>query len=198
MLVGYARVAAADRNAAIQQAALTAAGCERIFADEGVSGGAIKRPALEKALAALNTGDVLVVWRLDRLGRSLSHLVQLAKLLGGGGIGFKSLSESIDTAAASGRQFFCIMGALADFERSLIIERTRAGMVAARQRGAKAGRKPKLTPEQIEYARKLIDAGEGPREVAKTLGVGLATLYRRIPAAASNRNTLDLFSAVVQ
>lgn len=195
MFLGYARVSTADQNPALQLDALNRAGCERIFTDEDVSGGAIKRPALDKALAVLKSGDVLIVWKLDRLGRSLSHLIQITKQLGEKGIGFRSLSESIDTTTASGLLLFHIMGALAEFERSLIVERTRAGMASAKQRGAKVGRKPKLSPDQIDHARKLIDAGESPRDVAKTIGVSTATLYRAIPAAASNRNTLDLFSS---
>lgn len=194
MLFGYARVSTLDQNPALQRDALTRAGCEHIFTDEGISGGAIKRPALDKALATLNPGDVLIVWKLDRLGRSLSHLIQITKQLGERDIGFRSLSESIDTTSASGRLLFHIMGALAEFERALIAERTRAGMAAAKQRGAKAGRKPKLTPDQIEHARKLIDAGESPGDVAKSLHVSKATLYRKLPAAASNRATLDLFT----
>jgi DNA invertase Pin-like site-specific DNA recombinase len=137
---------------------------------------------------------VLVVWKLDRLGRSLSHLIQITKQLGERDIGFRSLSESIDTTSAPGRLLFHIMGALAEFERALIIERTRAGMAAARQRGERTGRKPKLSSDQVEHAKKLIDSGESPRQVAKSLGVSTATLYRKIPAAASNRNTYDLFA----
>ena len=190
MLFGYARVSTLDQNPALQLDALKLAGCERIFTDEGISGGAIKRPALDKALAALKPGDVLIVWKLDRLGRSLSHLIQITKHLGERDIGFRSLSESIDTTSASGRLLFHIMGALAEFERALITERTRAGMVAAKQRGVKVGRKPKLSPDQIDHARKLIDAGESPRHVATSMGVSTATLYRKIPAAVSNRSPL--------
>lgn len=196
MFLGYARVSTLEQNPALQLEALKAAGCERIFTDEGVSGGAIKRPALDKALAALKPGDVLVVWKLDRLGRSLSHLIQLTKHLGDNGVGFRSLSESIDATSAPGRLLFHIMGALAEFERSLITERTRAGIASAKQRGERVGRKPKLSPDQIDHAKKLIDAGESPRHVAKSMGVSTATLYRKIPAAASNRNTLDLFTGV--
>lgn len=195
MLIGYARVSTTDQTPALQLDALKAAGCERVFADEGFSGSANKRPALDKALAALKPGDVLTVWKLDRLGRSLSHLIQIAEDLGKRGIGFRSLSEAIDTTTPQGVLIFNIMGALAQFERSLIIERTRAGLAAARQRGTKVGRKPKLTPEQIDHARKLIDAGESPSRVARSIGVSPATLYRAIPAAASNRNTYDLFTS---
>lgn len=196
MFIGYARVSTIDQNPALQLDALKAAGCDRVFTDEGISGGAIKRPALDKALAALKSGDVLIVWKLDRLGRSLSHLIHLTKYFSDSGVGFRSLSESIDTTRAPGRLLFHIMGALAEFERALITERTRAGMASAKQRGAKVGRKPKLSPDQIEHAKKLIDAGESPRHVAKSMGVSTATLYRKIPAAASNRNAPDLFSGL--
>lgn len=195
MLIGYARVSTTDQNPALQLDALLGAGCQRIFTDEGVSGGAKKRPQLDQALATLKPSDVLIVWKLDRLGRSLSHLIELTSDLGQRGIGFRSLSEAIDTTNAQGKLLFHLLGALAEFERSLIAERTRAGLTAAKRRGAKLGRKPKLTPEQIEHAKKLIDAGESPSRVAKTIGVSPATLYRAIPAAASNRNTYDLFTS---
>ena len=195
MLIGYARVSTIDQNPTLQFDALKVAGCERVFTDEGISGGAMKRPALDKALAALKPDDVLIVWKLDRLGRSLSHLIQITKQLGERGVGFRSLSEAIDTTSVSGRLLFHIMDALAEFERSLITERTRTGMAAAKQRGDKVGRKPKLSDDQVNHARNLIDAGESPRQVAKSLGVSTATLYRKIPAAASNRNTPDLFNS---
>jgi DNA invertase Pin-like site-specific DNA recombinase len=195
MYYAYARVSTSEQNPALQLDALRAAGCARLFIDEGISGGAVKRPALDKALATLKAGDVLVVWKLDRLGRSLSHLIQITKQLGDRGIGFRSLSEAIDATSPSGRLFFHIIGALAEFERALIVERTRSGLASAKQRGTKLGRKPKLSPEQIDHARKLIDAGESPRQVAKSLAVSVATLYRFIPAATSNRDTRDLFSS---
>lgn len=195
MFIGYARVSTTDQNPALQLDALKAAGCERVFADEGVSGSSNKRPALDMALAALKPGDVLTVWKLDRLGRSLSHLIQIAEDLGKRGIEFRSLSEAIDTTTPQGVLIFNIMGALAQFERTLIIERTRAGLAAARQRGTKVGRKPKLTPEQIDHAKNLINAGESPSRVARSIGVSPATLYRAIPAAASNRNTYEFFTS---
>lgn len=198
MFYGYARVSTTDQNPALQLDALKAAGCDNLFIDEGITGGTIKRPALDKALATLMAGDVLIVWKLDRLGRSLSHLIQLTKILGDRGIGFRSLSEAIDTTTPSGRLLFHIMGALAEFERALIVERTRAGLMSAKQRGKKLGRKPKLTLEQIHHAKKLIDTGESPRHVAKSLAVSLATLYRTIPAAVSNRNPQDLFAGLPQ
>lgn len=195
MLVGYARVSTADHNPALQLDALLGAGCQRLFTDEGVSGGAKRRPQLDQALAVLQPDDVLAVWRLDRLGRSLSHLIELIHDLGTRGIGFRSLSEGIDTTSAQGKLMLHILGALAEFERALIAERTRAGLTAAKRRGAKLGRRPKLSEDQIAHAKRLIDTGESPSRVAKTLGVSPATLYRAIPAGASNRDTGDLFSS---
>lgn len=194
MLVGYARVSTTDQNPAVQLDALLGAGCQRVFTDEGVSGGAKKRPQLDQALALLQPNDVLVVWRLDRLGQSLSHLIELTSDLGTRSIGFRSLSESIDTTSAQGKLALRMLSALAEFERSLIAERTRAGLGAAKRRGARLGRKPKLSEDQIAHAKQLINAGESPSRVAKTMGVSPATLYRAIPAGASNRNTPDLFA----
>lgn len=141
-LIGYARVSTDEQNPALQFDALTGAGCHRIFSDNA-SGAIVCRPALEDALAALKPGDTLVTWKLDRLGRSLSHLIGLVSLLEGRGVAFRSLSEAIDTTTASGRLLFHVMGALAEFERALISERTRAGMAAARARGSLIGRPPK-------------------------------------------------------
>jgi DNA invertase Pin-like site-specific DNA recombinase len=194
MNIGYARVSTTDQNPALQLDALLGAGCERIFTDEGVSGAAKKRPQLDQALALIKPGDVLVVWKLDRLGRSLAHLIDLTTSLGERGIGFRSLSEAIDTTSAQGKLMLHMLGALAEFERSLIAERTRAGLVAAKRRGAKLGPKFKLSTDQIAHAKQLIDAGASPSSVAKTIGVSPATLYRAIPAGASNRNTNDLFA----
>lgn len=185
MLYGYARVSASDQKAQLQLDALQAAGCQQVFVDEGISGSRTTRPALSKAFAALKAGDVLVVWRLDRLGRSLSHLIQLAGQLDEQGIGFRSLTEAIDTTSSSGRLLFHIMGALAEFERNLIVERTQAGLAAAKRRGTRLGRRPKLTPAQVDHAAKLIEGGESPRNVARTLGVSPATLYRLLRATAA-------------
>lgn len=181
MEIGYARVSTGDQNLDLQEQALSAAGASRIFTDR-VSGAATSRPGLDKALAALTTGDVLVVWRLDRLGRSLSHLITLVHGLGERGIGFRSLTEGIDTTTAQGKLVFHMMGALAEFERALISERTRAGLQAAKARGGRLGRKPALIASQVEHARKLIQAGERPVDVARSLQVGRATLYRALRA----------------
>lgn len=178
--IGYARVSTDDQTPALQLDALKAAGCERLFTDRGVSGAARGRPALGEALAALKSGDVLVVWRLDRLGRSLSDLIALTGELKARGCGFRSLSESIDTTTAGGVLVFHVLGALAEFERGLIAERTRAGLAAAKKRGAKLGRRPALSADQVSHARQLIDAGERPSDVAKSLKVDRATLYRAL------------------
>jgi DNA invertase Pin-like site-specific DNA recombinase len=176
VLIGYARVSTTDQNLDLQRDALTAAGCERIFTDE-LTGSSTKRPGLDQALAALSAGDTLIVWKLDRLGRSLSHLVQIIDELGRREIGFRSLSDPIDTASAGGRLVLHIMAALAQFELSLIAERTRAGMEAAKRRGQKLGRRRKLSAEQIRHARQLIEGGESPSTVARSFGVAKSTLY---------------------
>ena len=176
MFFGYARVSTADQNLALQRDALTAAGCERIFTDT-MTGTSTERPGLTKALAALSAGDTLIVWKLDRLGRSLAYLVQLVADLGGRGIGFRSLSDPIDTESAGGRLVLHIMGALAEFERSLIVERTQAGLQAAKKRGRKLGRPTKLTAAQAGHARALLASGEDGRTVARSFGVARSTLY---------------------
>lgn len=147
MKIGYARVSTEEQNLDLQFNALRNAGCSRIFDDRGVSGATFNRPALEQALDALNAGDTLVIWKLDRLGRSLGHLIELLDQLERRAVAFHSLSEAIDTNSASGRLVFHMMGAMAEFERALISERTRAGMSAARARGVKIGRPSKLKSE---------------------------------------------------
>lgn len=180
MLIGYARVSTSEQTIDLQRDALEAAGCVRIFADEGVSGASATRPGLSEAVAALSPGDTLVVWRLDRLGRSLAYLVQLIAQLGERGIGFRSLSDPIDTTSAGGRLVLHIMGALAEFERSLIVDRTQAGLRAAKKRGVQLGRPHRLTATQLAHARVLIAQGQSPRAVAQTLGIGKSTLYRHL------------------
>ena len=180
MNVGYARVSTAEQSLDLQVRALREAGCDQIFEDKGVSGSQRDRPALTKALKALDSGDVLVVWKLDRLGRSLSHLIEVVGNLGGRGVGFNSLSESIDTTSAGGKLIFHVMGALAEFERSLIVERTKAGLSAAKARGQKLGRKRKLDRAQLDHAQSLIDQGKSRSEVARLLNVDPSTLYRRL------------------
>ena len=181
MLIGYARVSTGEQNLFLQRSALEGAGCERVFEDRGVSGAALRRPTLEEALKIMQPGDVLTVWKLDRLGRSLPHLLQLVERLKGQGAGFRSLTEAMDTTTPGGELIFHVMGALAQFERSMIIERTRAGMQAARAQGRRAGRKPKLTREQLAHARELLD-GESPRppgEVAALFNVDRSTYGER-------------------
>lgn len=177
MKIGYARVSTTDQNLQSQIDALTAAGCDEVV-PEKASGAATMRPELDKLLTRVGQGDVLVVVRLDRLGRSLPHLIDVVQNLEARGSGLLSLSEAIDTTTAGGRLIFHLMGALAQFERSLIVERTQAGLLAARKRGTRVGRPRSLTADQIKHARTLISGGERPATVAKSLGVDRATLYR--------------------
>ncbi len=179
-LVGYARVSTADQNLDLQVDALHRAGCIRVFTDTA-SGSLTERPQLSAALDYLRRGDTLVVWRLDRLGRSLKHLLTLVEGLDEREIDFKSLQESLDTTTPSGKLLFQVMGALAEFERSLIRERTHAGLAAARARGRVGGRKPVLTPQKAAVARRLYDGKEHTvAEIAKVLGVSRATIYRHL------------------
>lgn len=177
--IGYARVSTEEQNLGLQRDAFMRAEVARVFEDQA-SGTCKDRPGLDAALAALGPGDTLVVWKLDRLGRSLPHLISLVQTLGDRQIGFQSLSENIDTTTAGGRLVFHIMGALAEFERSLIVERTKAGMESARSRGRHLGRAPSLNPKKIEHARLLIDRGSTVSDAARTLNVGRSTLYRAL------------------
>ncbi|HDT1604997.1 recombinase family protein [Enterobacter hormaechei] len=183
MQIGYVRVSTNDQNTALQRNALECAGCELIFEDK-MSGKTSDRPGLKKVLRTLSEGDTLVVWKLDRLGRSMRHLVTLIEDLRGRGINFRSLTDSIDTSTPMGRFFFHVMGALAEMERELIVERTRAGLAAARQQGRIGGRRPKLTEQQWAQAGRLLDAGESRKRVALIFDVGISTLYRKFPASA--------------
>jgi DNA invertase Pin-like site-specific DNA recombinase len=183
MLIGYARVSTQDQNLDLQREALNKAGCKKVF-EEKASGARSERPALIKTLEILREGDTLVVWKLDRLGRSVKRLVDLVGELRKRGIQFKSLTDAIDTGTPSGRFFFHVMASLAEMERELTVERTRAGLEAARQLGRKGGRKPKMTNSKIESAKKLLAGGVPPRDVAKNLGVSVPTLYRWVPASA--------------
>lgn len=183
MLIGYARVSTQDQNLDLQTEALTKAGCRKIFTDK-LSGSRAERPGLAQVQEALREGDTLVVWKLDRLGRSVKHLVDLVGELHKQGVGFRSLTDAIDTGTASGRFFFHVMASLAEMERELTIERTRAGLEAARKLGRKGGRKRQMTDSKIRSARKLLASGVPPRDVASNLGVSVPTLYRWIPASA--------------
>lgn len=181
MKIGYARVSTDDQNLDLQRQALTGAGCELVFEDEGISGTVNRRAGLRQALERVQAGDSLIVWRLDRLGRSLAHLIQVIDGIGKKGAGFVSLCEAIDTGSAGGRLVFHLMGALAEFERELISERTRAGMKAARRRGAHLGRPRKLTAAQIDHAREMIEGGRFPTaHMARLYGVDPSTLWRAL------------------
>lgn len=181
MKIGYARVSTDEQNLDLQRQALEAAGCQVVHEDRGLSGAARERPGLAQALGQLGAGDVLVVWKLDRLGRSLVHLIGIIDGLGKSGAGFVSLSERIDTTTAGGRLIFHMMGALAEFERSLIGERTAAGMKAAKRRGKHVGRPAKLTAHQLAHARALIEEGKETRAgIAVLFGVDVATLRRAL------------------
>ena len=184
MLIGYARVSTQDQNLELQIDALTKAGCKKIF-DDKISGSRAERPGLTKALDMLREDDTLVVWKLDRLGRSVKNLVNLVGELHKQGVQFKSLTDAIDTGTPSGRFFFHVMASLAEMERELTVERTRAGLEVARQLGRKGGRKRQMTDSKIESAKKLLANGVPPRDVAKNLGVSVPTLYRWIPASTN-------------
>jgi DNA invertase Pin-like site-specific DNA recombinase len=179
MKYGYARVSTDDQKADLQIAALKKEDCEYIFTDTA-TGASSKRPELARCLGKLRAGDTLVVWKLDRLGRSLSHLIEVLAELQKQDVDFLSLTEAIDTESASGRLMGHILAALAEFERALIVERTQAGLKAAKQRGAKLGRKPALSEEQREHVRELLDRGESPAAVAKLLKVCRGTLYNSL------------------
>ncbi len=181
MLVGYARVSTAEQTLALQEDALRMAGCEKIFTDT-MRGVRAERPGLAGALAFLRPGDVLVVWRLDRLGRSLKALIETLNGLEARGIGFKSLTEQLDTTTSGGKLIFHVFGALAEFERDLIRERTQAGLAAARARGRRGGRPKKLgTPTKVAMAQALYDdKRHSVTEICKTLGISRATLYRYV------------------
>jgi DNA invertase Pin-like site-specific DNA recombinase len=182
------RVSTGDQNPDLPHDALTAAGCARVFTDTA-SGALDKRRELDACLDYLRPGDVLVVWRLDRLGRSVRHLTETVNTLASRGIGFRSLTEGIDTTTPAGKLVFHIFAALAEFEREIIRERTNAGLVAARARGRVGGRKPKLTPAKLATARALYDAkSHTVAEIAEIVGVARSTLYRaltpEVPAGA--------------
>jgi DNA invertase Pin-like site-specific DNA recombinase len=183
MLVGYARVSTQDQNPALQRDALTEAGCGKLFVEKA-SGAQRERPALGEALGFMRAGDTLVVWRLDRLARSIKQLIETVEDLEGRGIGLRSLTEAIDTTTSGGRLIFHIFAALAEFERSIIRERTMAGLAAARARGRTGGRPPALSDADIAAAKALLaNPAITAKQVADRLGVALSTLYRHLPAA---------------
>ena len=186
MLIGYARVSTDDQNLAMQLDALRAAGCDAVFEDQGVSGTAALRPGLMAALDRCAPGDVLVAWKIDRLGRSTLDLVGLVERLKAKGCGLKVLTgegASIDTTRPEGKLIFAVFAAFAEFERELIRERTREGMKAAKARAIHVGRPRKLSADQLAHARRLIDSGEKTRAgAASIVGVDVATLRRALKA----------------
>ena len=183
MKIGYARVSTDDQNLHLQTDALNIARCKKIY-EEYASGKNTKaRPELDNCLKSLREGDTLIVWRLDRLGRSLSDLVKIVTELERNNIGFESLTEKIDTTTSAGTFIFHVFAALAEFERNIIRERTMAGIKAARARGKLGGRPPKLSEGELAIAKSLIQANEIPiSEIAKQLGISRTTLYRLFPA----------------
>lgn len=193
MRIGYARVSTRDQHPEAQRDALTAAGCDQIFLDK-VSGKLARRPELDKALLSANrVGDQLVVTKLDRLGRSLEHLIELSKRLQGAGVDLVVLDQGIDTSTAIGRMFFQILGAVAEFEHALMSERTMDGLAAARARGRTGGQKPKLGPRQVKLAQQMYDEKDdhGKRhytvaQIAAEFGVTRPTIYRHLGNALNN------------
>src|SRR3989440_6652607 len=195
MLIGYARVSTQDQTLNLQKDALEKIGCSKIFTDT-ISGAATERKGLDKALAYVRAGDSLVVWKLDRLGRSLKHLIETITELNNRKIGFKSITENIDTTRSGGKLVFHIFGALAEFERDIIKDRTKAGLNAARARGRLGGRpKAKMldNPKKVALAQSLYENRDNTiDEICKTLNVSRATLYRYIKTKAAEKNTLNL------
>jgi len=181
MKYGYARVSTDDQNTDMQLAALKRAGCGKTFVDEGRSGTTLSRPALQRCLKQLEHGDTLTVWKLDRLGRSVRDVVNTLHDLSGRGVQFQSLTEQIDTTHPLGKAMLHMVALLAELERGLIVERTRAGQLAAKKRGVKFGPKHKLSASQIDHARQLIDHdSKAPSEVATLLNVSRVTLWRAL------------------
>lgn len=182
--IGYARVSTDDQHLDLQRDALTRAGCSAIY-EEAASGKSAARPELEQCRKALRAGDTLVVWRLDRLGRSLPDLVQIVADLERQSVGFESLTERIETGSAAGRLVFHVFAALAEFERGLIRERTQAGLAAARARGRAGGRRPKLDEQQVREIKVLLrDPGIQVADVARRYGVSRTTLYKHVGVVA--------------
>ncbi|UCZ74953.1 recombinase family protein [Dickeya zeae] len=181
MLIGYARVSTSDQNTELQKNALNSANCELIFEDQA-SGKNARRPGLKRALRKLKRGDTLIVWKLDRLGRSVRDLITMVSDLQSRGIHFRSLTDAIDTSTPAGRFFFHVMSALAEMERELIVERTRAGLAAARAAGRIGGRRRIMTPDAIDHARTLLSNGATRWQIANIIGVSAKTIYKYFPA----------------
>lgn len=189
MLIGYARISTHEQTLDLQQDALSKADCANIFTDT-VSGAKAERPGLAQALAYLREGDTLVVWKLDRLGRSLKHLIETVSALQERGIGFRSLTEQIDTTTSGGKLIFHVFGALAEFERDIIRERTQAGLTAARARGRAGGRPKSLSPRKLETLRELYASRKHAiPEICQMLGISKTTLYRYVRPVEQNRKS---------
>ncbi|WOA51340.1 recombinase family protein [Dickeya solani] len=180
MLIGYARVSTSDQNTELQKNALVGANCELIFEDQA-SGKNARRPRLKRALRKLKRGDTLIVWKLDRLGRSVRDLITMVSDLQAHGIHFRSLTDAIDTTTPAGRFFFHVMSALAEMERELIVERTRAGLAAARAAGRIGGRRRIMTPEAVDQAKTLLNNGATRWQIANIIGVSEKTIYKYFP-----------------
>ena len=177
-VIGYARVSTADQNMALQLDALRNAGVDRVFRDQGVSGSTSARPGLDRCLDHLREGDVLTVWKLDRLGRNTQHVLTVVDDLMSRGIGFRSITEGLHTEGAMGKAMLTIMAAFAQLERDTMIERTRAGLAAAAANGRKGGRPRKVDDAAAAKARQLREKGIAATDIAKMLGVSRATVYR--------------------
>lgn len=189
---GYARVSTDDQTTALQADALKQVGCSRIYEDKASGKASAARPQLDECLADLREGDTLVVWRLDRLGRSLPDLVRVVTELEQKGVAFESLTERIETSSASGKLIFHVFAALAEFERNLIRERTKAGLAAARVRGRVGGRKPKLDAKQIRQIKRLLrDRNTSVTELAKDYGVSRTTIYKHCGVVLPTANVED-------
>ncbi|EMO4161958.1 recombinase family protein [Morganella morganii] len=180
-VIGYIRVSTTDQNSDLQRNALISINCDQIFEDK-MSGKTAVRPGLKRALKAIQPGDTLAVWKLDRLGRSVKNLIALISDLHERGAHFRSLTDSIDTSTAMGRFFFHVMSALAEMERELIVERTLAGLAAARAQGRIGGRPAALTGNDWEQIGRLLDKGYSRQQLAIIYGVGVSTIYRYFPA----------------
>jgi DNA invertase Pin-like site-specific DNA recombinase len=185
VLIGYCRVSTSDQNLNLQKDELKKFGCSKIYEDVA-SGAKAARVGLEAAIDFAREGDTLVIWKLDRLGRSLRDLIEIVNRLEQSGVSFVCITQNIDTRTPGGKLFFHIFGALAEYERELIRERTKAGLTAARARGRKGGRKPAMNEEQIEQARAMMDNPKLKiKSIIKTLGISKATLYKYVPMGKS-------------
>ena len=189
MKIGYVRVSTTDQDLNLQTDALKAAGCEKIFSDRGVSGAKTERPGLGKALDQIRKGDILVIWKLDRLGRSLSHLLSIIEDLKQKGMDFASVQDGFDTSTASGKMVFSVIGAIAEYERNLMRERTMAGLAAARARGRMGGRPKALDKSQVKVAIALANEGELTiKEICEQVGCSRSTYYRQVASKLKGAN----------